>query len=178
MMSTSQKAGEVPEVHVLNKIGWQFFGTLTFRSERIPERVRLSMFFALLRQYSRQFDIKFRCLLWCLRQEAGEQFGRRHYHYLLAGAREALANQSTCFWLMDKWEKLGGGMARVHVFDSALNGGSYILKRNGFSGVDLGDSYESAKFSSKACELMLADRVWEVAKWRSGYERARLARNQ
>jgi hypothetical protein len=43
-------------------------------------------------------------------QKAGEQFGRRHYHYLLAGAREALANQSTCFWLMDKWEKLDGGM--------------------------------------------------------------------
>jgi hypothetical protein len=79
--------------------------------------------------------------------------------------------------VMDKWEKLGGGMARIHVFDSRLNAGSYILKRNGFklSAVDLGDAYESAKCASKTCELMLADRVWKVAGWRSEYERARLA---
>ena len=70
---------------------------------------------------------------------------------------------------MDKWEELGGGMARIHVFDPRLNAGSYILKRNGFvNAVDLGDAYESAKFASKACELMLADRVWKVARWPSG----------
>ena len=169
---------EVPEMHMLNKIEWQFFATLTFRSERLPERVGLGLFFAALREFCRKFGMKFPVLLWCLRQESGEVFGRRHFHCLLAGVREALVNQSTCFWLMDKWEKLGGGMARIHVFDSALNGGSYILKRNGFGGVDLGDSYESAKFSSKACELLLADRVWKVAGWRSGYETARLARTQ
>jgi hypothetical protein len=169
---------EVPELHVLNKIEWQLFETLTFKSERLPERVRLALFFALLREFCSQFGLKFPHLLWCLRQESGEVFGRRHFHCLIAGVRGALVNLTTCFWLMDKWEKLGGGMARVHVFDSGLNAGSYILKRNGFSGVDLGDSYESAKFSSKACELMLADRVWKVAGWRSGYERARLARTQ
>jgi hypothetical protein len=89
---------------------------------------------------------------------------------LLAVAREALVNLTTCFWLMDRWEKLGGCLARIHVFDSRLNAGSYILKQNGFSSsaVDLGDAYESAKFASKACELMLADRVWKVAGWRIG----------
>ena len=168
-----------PELQILNKIAWQFFATLTFKSERLPERVRLSLFFALLREFCAEFDLKFAYLLWCLRQESGETFGRRHFHFLLGGAREALVNLTTCFWLMDKWEKLGGGMARIHVFDSRLNAGSYILKRNGFSNaVDLGDAYESAKFASKACELMLADRVWRVAGWRSGYERARLARTQ
>jgi hypothetical protein len=25
---------ETPEIHVLNRINWQFFGTLTFKSER------------------------------------------------------------------------------------------------------------------------------------------------
>ncbi len=169
---------QTAELHVLNTIAWQLFATLTFKSERLPERVRLGLFFALLREFCAQFDLKFAYLLWCLRQESGEMFGRRHFHCLLAGAREALVNLTTCFWLMDKWEKLGGGMARIHVFDSRLNAGSYILKRNGFSAVDLGDSYESAKFTSKACELMLADRVWKVAGWRSGYERARLARSQ
>ena len=170
---------ETAELHVINKIAWQFFATLTFKSERLPERVRLALFFALLREFCVQFDLKFPYLLWCLRQEQGETLGRRHFHCLLAGAREALVNLTTCFWLMDKWEKLGGGLARIHVFDPRLNAGSYILKRNGFvKAVDLGDAYESGKFASKACELMLADRVWKVAEWRSGYERARLARTQ
>jgi hypothetical protein len=171
---------DTPELLVLSKIDWQLFATLTFKSERLPERIRLSLFFALVREFCAEFDLKFRYLLWCLRQERGEVGGRRHFHFLVAGVRGALVNPTTCFWLMDKWEKLGGGMARIHVFDSRLNAGSYILKRCGFSSnaVSLGDAYESAKFASKACELMLADRVWKVAGWRSGYERARLARMQ
>ena len=171
---------DTPELLVLSRIEWELFATLTFKSERLPERVRLSLFFALLREFCAEFDLRFRYLLWCLRQERGEVSGRRHFHLLLAGVRGTLVNQTTCFWLMDKWEKLGGGMARIHVFDSRLNAGSYILKRCGFSrnAVDLGDAYESAKFASKACELMLADRVWKVAGWRSGYEGARLARTK
>ena len=168
---------ETPEIHVLNRINWQFFGTLTFKSERLPERVRLAMFFAHLRQFCRQFGLKFPKLLWCLRQEQGELTGRRHFHYLIAGAPASLANLTTCFWLQDEWEKLGGGMARVHVFDPRLNAGAYILKQTGLDDASFGgDAYESAKFSGKACELLLADRLWEVAQWRSGYERARLAR--
>jgi hypothetical protein len=169
---------EVPEVHVLNRIDWQFFGTLTFKSERLPERVRIGLFFALLREFGAKFGTKFAHLLWCLRQEQGELFGRRHFHFLLAGARVALTIPTTGFWLQDKWEKLGGGMARIRVFDSRLNAGSYILKQNGFDACIGADVYESAKFSSKACELMLADRVWKVAGWRSEYERARLARTR
>jgi hypothetical protein len=168
---------ETPEIHVLNRINWQFFGTLTFKSERLSERVRLQMFFAYLRQFCRQFGLKFPKLLWCLRQEQGELTGRRHFHYLIAGAPASLVYLTTCFWLQDKWEKLGGGMARVHVFDPRLNAGAYILKQSGLDDASLGgDAYESAKFSGKACELLLADRLWEVAQWRSGYERARLAR--
>ena len=169
---------EIPEIHVLNRFAWQFFGTLTFKSERLPERVRIGLYFALLREFCAEFGMKFAHLLWCLRQEQGEIFGRRHFHFLVAGVRDSLVNPTTCFWLMDKWEKLGGGMARVHVFDSRLNAGSYILKRSGFDERIGGDAYESAKFSSKACELMLADRVWKVAGWRSEYERARLARTR
>jgi hypothetical protein len=169
---------ELPEIHVLNRIGWQFFGTLTFKSERLPERVRVGLYFALLRESKAIFGVKLMRLLWCLRQERGEVWGRRHFHFLLAGAPERTAIPTTCFWLQDKWEKLGGGMARIHVFDSRLNAGSYILKRSGFSESIGGDVYESAKFSNKACELMLADRVWKVAGWRSEYETARLARTQ
>ncbi len=42
---------ETAELHVINKIAWQFFATLTFKSERLPERVRLALFFALLREF-------------------------------------------------------------------------------------------------------------------------------
>ena len=35
--------------YTLQRVHWQFFGTLTFKSARLPERVRLSMFFALVR---------------------------------------------------------------------------------------------------------------------------------
>ena len=97
---------------------------------------------------------------------------------IVAGAQERTVIPTTCFWLQDKWEKLGGGMARIHVFDSRLNAGSYILKQSGFEEGIGGDTYESAKFSNKACELMLADRVWKVAGWRSEYEKARLARSR
>jgi hypothetical protein len=34
---------EAPEIHVLKEIPWQFFGTLTFKQERLPERIRLSV---------------------------------------------------------------------------------------------------------------------------------------
>ena len=60
-------------------------------------------------------------------------------------------------------------MSRVHVFDPRLNAGSYMLKeQHGFNDHTLGgDHYESAKFSSQDCELMIADSVWKVAKRRS-----------
>ncbi len=86
---------EIPEVHVLNRFDWQFFGTLTFKGERLPERVRVALFFALLREYGAQFGMKFAHLLWCLRQEQGELFGRRIFHLLLAGVRPALLNPTT-----------------------------------------------------------------------------------
>ena len=75
---------ETPELHVINKIHWQFFGTLTFKRDRMVERWRLGMWFALLRLTAKQFEIPFPKLLWVLRQEKGEQFGRIHFHYLLA----------------------------------------------------------------------------------------------
>jgi hypothetical protein len=52
-----------PVLHVLDKITWQIFATLTFKGERLPERVRLSLFFALMREFCVQFDLKFPYLL-------------------------------------------------------------------------------------------------------------------
>ncbi len=39
---------ESDDVYVLLKLRWQFFGSLMFRTERLSERVRISMFFALM----------------------------------------------------------------------------------------------------------------------------------
>lgn len=157
---------EIPEIHVLNRIHWQFFGTVTFRSERLSERKRFGMCFALLRQTSKEFQVPFRRLLWVLRREDGEKTGRTHFHYLLAGLNRRFENPTTCFWLMNRWEQLRGGMSRVSVFDPRLNAGSYILKDlNRFDDSTLGGGYyESSKFSSEDSQLTIADAVWKVAK--------------
>ena len=99
-------------------------------------------------------------------------FGRRHFHFLVAGARVALVNLSTCFWIADKWEKLGGGMARIRVFDSGLNAGSYILKRSGSDESNWRRCVrvlQSSLVQSLRADV-LADRVWKVAGWRSEYD--------
>jgi hypothetical protein len=41
-------------LHILCGERWQFFGTLTFKQERLPERVRQTMFNAALRQLAQK----------------------------------------------------------------------------------------------------------------------------
>lgn len=144
---------ESPDVYQLTRIDWQLFGTLTFASERLPERVRLSMWFAHCRKTCASFRVYFPNLLWCLRQEEGELTSRRHFHYLLGGLPEKAATIGTCFAAMHNWENLGGGMARVRLFDRALNGVDYVADCLQMSGADV---YESAKFGSKSSGLMLS----------------------
>ena len=165
---------ETPEIHLLIQVRWQFFGSLTFKQERLPERVRLSMLFATLRAAAAEFRVYFPRLPWCLRQERGEQFGRRHFHFLLAGLPRHAVNPSTCFFLMAQWERIGGGMARVTVFDPTLNGAGYVLKCLGNS-PDLGDIYESSKFGGRQCELMLSDGAQALLRARLNETERRLA---
>jgi len=144
---------ESPDAYNLARIDWQFFGTLTFASARIPEKTRLSMWFALARKQAKNFRLHFPALLWCLRQEEGESTGRRHFHYLLGGLPEKAVSMATCFAQMADWEKLGGGMARVRLFDPALSGVGYVTKCLGMSGAD---AYESSKFDARSSGLMLS----------------------
>jgi hypothetical protein len=67
-----------------------------------------------------------------------------------------LNDPSTCCYLMAQWEAVGGGMARVHVFDHRLNGVGYLTQCLEM-GPDPGDLYESAKFGNRSCDLMLSD---------------------
>jgi len=150
---------EIPEIHTLSTVDWQFFGSLTFRSERHSERVRLAMWFALARRLAKWNRVHFLNLLWCLRMEKGEIGGRKHFHCLISGLPEGSVNVATCFSIMRQWERFGGGMARVRIYNPALHGGEYILKCLG-SGADV---YESAKFGEVGRDLMLSKSVRRVA---------------
>jgi len=152
---------EVPEIHVLNKVEWQFFGTLTFKRLKVPERVRTAMWFALARRVAKWHRVHFKRLIWCLRIEKGEIGERIHFHYLMAGLPVSAVNTKTCVAMMKQWERFGGGMARVRIFDPSSDGGAYITKE--LSGLNGADSYESAKFSHVSSSLMLSESCWRVA---------------
>ena len=148
---------ETADIYVLSKLRWQFFGSLTFRTERMPERVRTSMFFALMRKVSNDFRVYFPGLPWCLRLERGEINQRLHHHFLLTGLPENAASVATCFAIMRTWEnKLRGGHARVRLFDPRLGGVEYVAECLGYDGAD---AYESAKFGQNGRELMYSRAV-------------------
>jgi hypothetical protein len=145
-----------PEIHALSNVRWQLFSTLTFKSLKVNDATKLKMFFALMRRQAANFGVHFRQILWVLRYELGESTGRPHFHALIAGLPDTAVQSSTCFSFMKIWESLGGGIARVRVFDSTLAGVEYILK-----GVDEalmnqgGNWYELNKFGSR-CDVMLS----------------------
>jgi hypothetical protein len=151
---------ETALTYSLQKVQWQFFGTLTFKSGRLPERFRLSMFFALVRCLCRWFKVPFRDGLWALRQEAGEVGGRLHFHFLFAGVPPKAVQVATCMSIKAQWERIGGGMARVREFDPGQPGLGYILKCLCVrAGANL---YEVGKFSHSADEVMLSKSFWNA----------------
>ncbi len=162
---------ETPEAYQIARIPWQLFGTLTFKSERLPERVRLTMWFAFLRLVGKRLGVKFPRLLWCLRQEAGEIGGRRHFHCLLAGLPRTALCPSLNFELMAAWQKLGGGWARVSLYRHDLDGVGYALKGLGYAS-EAEQHYEMQKFGSQHCHLILSNSVWQTL------HRANLGRHQ
>jgi hypothetical protein len=145
--------------YTLQRVHWQFFGTLTFRSAKLPERVRLSMFFALVRCLCRWHKVPFRKCVWALRQEHGEITGRLHFHLLIAGLPPYAVQVATAMSIKAQWERIGGGMARVREYDSREQGLEYLLKCLN-AGANL---YEVTKFSYSADEVMLANSIWNLA---------------
>ena len=152
---------ESADIYVLSKLRWQFFGSLTFRTERMPERVGLTMFFGLMRKVAKDFHLYFPGLPWCLRLERGEIGQRLHHHFLLAGLQENAACVATCFAMIRSWQnKLRGGHARIRLFDPRLSGVEYVAECLGYDGAD---AYESAKFGQSGRELMYSRAVWDDA---------------
>jgi len=150
--SRRRRCLESPDLHVLRGERWQFFGSLTFKSERLPDRVRQSMFHATFRQLAKELHLHFPRLAWCRREELGEHLGRRHYHFLLTGLPARAASIATCFFLMKTWEKMGGGMARVRLYDQGQDGLAYLTKC-----LHGGDAYETSKFAEGLSHLTLSD---------------------
>lgn len=141
----------------LARVPWQLFGTLTFSREGTGPRLRETMFFAWLRQAAKCVGVPFRKVLWCRRTELGELGGRLHFHCLIGRLPKQRVHPGLCFQLMRRWEGVGGGFARVRVFDSELEGPEYLLKALSGS-----DAYESAKTVGGRSDLMLSRSLLEV----------------
>jgi hypothetical protein len=155
-----------PEIYALSLIDWQFFASLTFKSEKLTEAVRIKMFFALMRRQAKNFGVHFPKTIWCLRTERGEATARIHHHALIAGFPQHACKVATCFSFMKIWEQLGGGMARVTLYSPRLDGVGYVLK-----GCDEeyrragGDFYETRKFGGQ-CDVMLSKSIFSVIEGR------------
>ena len=150
-----------PELHALAAVHWQYFCSFSFRSEKHCVRFGPQMFVALVRTQARSFRVHFTEILWCLRRERGEATGRWHQHAVIAGLPPS-AGARNCLALMSQWERLGGGMARVSVYNSSLDGLDYILKGSGLTESTAkrwaGDYHELSKFGG-SCDVTLSKSV-------------------
>ena len=150
-----------PELHALAAVNWQYFCTFTFKSEKHCARFGPQMFMALVRTQAGSFGVHFKKILWCLRRESGEATGRWHLHAVIAGLPPS-AGPRNCHAIMSQWEKLGGGIARVSVYNSSLDGLDYILKGGGLTESTAtrwaGDYHELTKFGG-SCDVTLSESV-------------------
>jgi hypothetical protein len=130
-----------PEIFTLSLIEWQLFATLTFKSVKLTDAVRIKMFFALMRTQAGNFGVHFKKTIWCLRSERGESTGREHLHALIAGFPKHALTTATCFSFLKIWEGQGGGMARVTLYSPSLDGVGYVLKGGEAEYVRAGGDY-------------------------------------
>jgi hypothetical protein len=150
---------ECADIHVLARIEWHFFGSLTYKGKVPPERVRSSMWSGFTYQAAHVCRSRPSRLTWCRREERGESFGRLHQHFLLRLEDRSFVNLGTCFALGAKWAQMGGGMAEIRLFDPRLAGVDYIGKNLGG-----GDTYEAKKFNEASARLTLSHRLQETLK--------------
>lgn len=144
-----------PETLTVSRLDWQLFCTLTFKQAELSERIRCTMFFSWIREAAELAGVSFKYMMWVLRLEAGEIAGRLHFHSLVAGLPHQLVYRTTCFRLMWHWQQLGGGWARVRVYDRALPGVSYILD-GADRMIEGADAFEFTKFSLDTSRVTLS----------------------
>ena len=145
-----------PELHALAAVNWQYFCSFSFRSEKHCARFGPRMIAALVRTQARSFRVHFSEILWCLRRESGEATGRLHLHAVIAGL-PPFAGARNCLALMSQWEGLGGGIARVGVYNSSMDGLDYILK-----GPGLGAAMAAGRVlvTNNICDFVPLHNLW------------------
>lgn len=154
------------EIYALSLIDWQLFATLTFKSEKLADAVRLKMFFALMRRQADNFGVHFKKTIWCLRTERGEATGRLHQHALIAGFPQHAMTTATCFSFMRIWEGLNGGMARVSLYSPLLDGVGYVLKGCEAEYKRAGGDYNETRKFGVNCDVMLSESIFGVIEGR------------
>lgn len=180
-----------PDVYSLSLETWQYFVTLTYRSEdegknhvKVPDRdERRRMLFAFLRKVAegskknrdgKRIDkVHFSKLLWAVREERGEFRGRYHFHILISGLPPGRMNTVERFTIKHLWREVGGGHSDVRVFDSQLSGVQYILKGLEVWSRSRANAYEMCKFDNSELgrEVILANALLE--KWGAGSSKPR-----
>lgn len=120
----------MPEAHALRRISWQYFITLTFADEDISESRRVKLVFAFIRYLCKISNkTHFSRAAWCYRQERGGKGGREHFHLCVAWLREGQERMAICQLAKQWWRERTRSIADVQVYDDALDGIGYILKR-------------------------------------------------
>lgn len=149
---------------LLSQVDWQIFGTLTFKQARLPERVRIGMFFAMLRKLAERLNTHFSRLVWALCPEGDGKLIHRHFHFLIAGLPKHATPTPTCSFIENQWQLHGGGIPRVAPYDRTLDGAKYILKDLEKVAQSCGD--KSAKSERQNCEPTLSRSLWRMLKAR------------
>ncbi|QIF02782.1 hypothetical protein [Roseimicrobium sp. ORNL1] len=173
-----------PDVYTLSLETWQYFVTLTYRSEdgeknrvTVPkEDDRRKMLFAFLRSIlSTKRDKKtghaidkvhWKGLLWAAREERGELNGRYHFHILVSGFPPGRVNAVQRFAMRAMASRVGFGHSDVRVFDASLSGVQYVLKGLDEWSRRHANAHEMCKFDGRDGtdrEVILADAF--VKKW-------------
>ena len=143
-----------PEMRFLERIRWQVFCTLTFRG-RVPRHDRRER---LLRDWLSSVASLSRVphqgrLLWVVRDEAGEKFGRPHFHVLIGGIPSLSLSPALLYRAKFQWKAVGFSDFRMWL--EGLGALEYI-------GEDSANCYEASKFCY-ATGLILSESLLDMA---------------
>jgi len=160
---------EQPEVHLLSRVPWQWFVSLSWKDQK-SEGITLRTLFAWLRTVSKWASVPFPRLLWVYRCERGEIGLRLHLHVLIGGLPERVAKSlSMIHSVRNGWLSHGGGWSRVTPYVDSLAGVDYVLKGD-YEGIGVGtvggSAYETRKFG-RAPEGMASNSVRRLLRARS-----------
>lgn len=154
-----------PVVYSMRTVGWEVFGTFTYRNPLPSLYKRASLLHCLLDRVCRETHTHFDRHYSLTRYETGEVGGRDHNHVLFANLKPGVHTTELCLRLKAYWDRIGG-FARVWPYISTMDGVEYVLKgseRYEFMGE--AQSYEATKFGigdkvtmSKALATRMASR--------------------